>query len=241
MKLREYAKDVVPALYRNRNMSRQTRNSYILSAARLCEWLGKEIDLADVSVQLIDRFREVDKASAGHVRGLMATHDPIKFKKRRRDLKKAKPGPCSEAGMYLSNVYANKYEPLALRSRRPNTKRLYRTTLAMFDTFLKRDATLDDLQDDVVSRFASWRLENGLSKFSVNKDLFNLLALWRWCHRKGLVETWPDVELEKPPRRQPMAWTEVEMKKLYRTAAKLDGKVGKLRARDFWAALLLVC
>ena len=103
---------------------------------------------------------------------------------------------------YLDVLYQEQYEPLALRSRRPNTKRLYRATLKFFDEFLGRRATIDDLNDATVSAFAAHRLDSDLSKYTVNRDLFNLLALWRWCHRKRIVRNWPDVELEKPPGRQ---------------------------------------
>src|SRR4051812_17222608 len=107
----------------------------------------------------------------------------------------------------LASLYAEHYEPLALRSRRPNTKRLYRTTLKYFDEFLGRKATTTDLNDATVSAFAAYRLESGLSKSSVNKDLFNLLAFWRWLHKKHIVKNWPDVALEKPPIRVPVALT----------------------------------
>jgi site-specific recombinase XerD len=103
----------------------------------------------------------------------------------------------------LLPLYITKYEPLALRSRRPNTRRLYRTTLRFFERFLERPATLADLTDDTVSAFAAWRLGHGLAKGSVNKDLFNLLALWRWLHKKGYIANWPDVELEVPSKRSP--------------------------------------
>jgi len=243
MTIREYLHEMLPTLAPGRRKS--TLQAYARGVEALYRWLGREIELADMSPHLIERFRAVDSLAAGSVRAIMATHDPVRFRMRsqasaRRFAKSKKPGPCSEAEIYLSNVYEQRYEPLALRSRRPSTKQLYRTTLAAFDRFLKRAATLGDLNDETVSRFATWRLASGLSKYSVNKDLFNLLALWRWCHRKGLVEAWPDVELEKPPRRQPMAWTKAEIQKLYRTAASLPGKVGKLRACDWWAALLLL-
>ncbi len=238
MKLSEYLEDVMPTLLPD--MPKSTRCSYRKAVSKLTKWLGKEIELQDVSVSLIDRFRVDHPALAGRIRGIMATHDPVKFRQRKPERPKAKSALPSEAGIYLENVYAKKYEPLALRSRRPNSKRLYRTTLKMFDKYLERAATLDDLSDETVSAFASWRLDSGLSKSSVNKDLSNLLALWRWCFRKQLVDRWPDVALEVPAKAQPLAWTEDEMKKLYLTATNLEGKLGKLSASHWWCALLLV-
>ncbi len=238
MTLREYVDQVMPVVAPERN--RRTCWMHRTAAEALAAWLGREPELSDMSPQLVESFRKVDALNAGRVRSVMATHDPVRFRPRRRRDAQPANAPPSQAGVYLLNVY-ERYEGTALRSRRPNSKRLYRTTLKMFDRFLERHATIDDLNDETVARFAAWRLGKGLSKHSVNKDLFNLLALWRWCCRKGIVELWPDVELEIPPRRQPVAWTEAEIKRLYQTVANLDGYVGIIPAAKFWTALLLVC
>jgi integrase len=140
----------------------------------------------------------------------------------------------------LQSVYEGQYEPLALRSRRPNTKRLYRTTLRAFDKFLTRVATIDDLNDATVSAFAAHRLDSGLSKFSVNKDLFNLLALWRWAHRKGIVANWPDVALETPPERAPVALTMAELARLLAAIKAEPEAPGTAVGARFWLALFLL-
>lgn len=140
----------------------------------------------------------------------------------------------------LQSLYEGRYEPLALRSRRPNTKRLYRSTLRSFDKFLTRKATLDDLNDATVSAFAAHRLDSGLSKFSVNKDLFNLLAIWRWAHRKGIVTNYPDVALETPPERAPVALTVDELARLLASIRAEPGLVGQTTGAYFWLALFLV-
>lgn len=136
----------------------------------------------------------------------------------------------------LADVYGTLYEPLALRSRRPNTKRLYRTTLKLFDRFNCRKSTLADLNDATVSAFAAYRLGAGLSKYSVNKDLFNLLAIWRWCHKKHLLRNWPDVALEKPPARVPVALTREELAAVRAAIEAERTPPGK----EFWLALFLV-
>lgn len=140
----------------------------------------------------------------------------------------------------LESVYQDLYEPRALRSRRPNTKRLYRTTLRYFNLYLNRRAKLSDLNDATVSGFAAWRLENGLAKRSVNKDLFNLLALWRWLHKKGHVKNWPDVALEVPPVRVPVALMREEVARLMQSLQAETEPVGPFRGADFWGALALV-
>lgn len=140
----------------------------------------------------------------------------------------------------LDALYRERYEPLALRSRRPNTKRLYRTTLRHFNLYLNRPARIRDLNDDTVSGFAAWRIGRGLAKRTVNKDLFNLLALWRWAHKKGYVKTWPDVALESPPVRVPVALTRDELAALM---AAIRGEllpVGRQAGPAFWRALVLI-
>jgi integrase len=140
----------------------------------------------------------------------------------------------------LDSLYADFFEPLALRSRRPNTKRLYRTTLRYFSLYLGRPAIATDLNDATVSRFAASRLADGLAKRSVNKDLFNLLAIWRWLHKKGYVKTWPDVSLETPPVRVPIALTREELARVT-AAIKLEkANVGFIAGPQFWLALFLV-
>lgn len=139
----------------------------------------------------------------------------------------------------LKAFYLERYEKLALRSRRPNTKRLYRITLRMFNLYLNREATLDDLNDETVSGFAAWRLDNGLAKRSVNKDLFNLLALWRWAHKKGAVKTWPDVALESPPVRVPVALLREEIAAVMESIDFETLPVGRCSGPSFWRALLL--
>jgi integrase len=232
--VRELKPDIRPHNYR----------MLVNSIDAFCDWVGEDISAADATPEMVAEFEEAtnSKWRASRVLTVLRTYDPIRFRIRhpgagwnRRALDR---GGGSQ--FLLANLYLDHYEPRALRTRRPNTKRLYKTTLIMFDKFLGRSATIDDLTDEKVGRFAAWRVDNGLSKRSVNKDLFNLLALWRWAHRKGLVDEWPDVELEKPPRRTPVAWSEAEIRKLYATMGELPGRVGSIRACDWWQALLLV-
>ena len=140
----------------------------------------------------------------------------------------------------LDSFYTECYEPLALRSRRPNTKRLYRTTLRFFNEHLGRKATVADLNDATVSGFAARRLADGLAKRSVNKDLFNLLALWRWLHKKRYVKAWPDVEMERPPVRVPIALTRNELSRLADAIKLEQADVGDVAGPKFWLALMLV-
>ncbi len=239
--LRDYVRVAVREL--KPDIRPHSHKRLVWAVDQFCCWIGEAIAAADVTPEMIDEFAAADSNwRALDMRTVMRMYDPLRFRiknpgsgKNRRALDRG-----NGSQFLLANLYFDHYEPRALRARRPNTKRLYKTTLVMFDKFLGRSATLEDLTDEKVGRFAAWRVDNGLSKRSVNKDLFNLLALWRWAHRKGLVDEWPDVELEKPPRRTPVAWSEFEIRKLYATMGELPGRLGNIRASDWWQALLLV-
>src|SRR5262245_41247757 len=98
----------------------------------------------------------------------------------------------------LREVWETQYRVRQLRSASIKTIRLWQISLDLIDRFLQRPATLADLTDDTLSRFATWRRRGGdVTAATVNRDLASLLALWRWCHRMRMVELWPDVQLEK--------------------------------------------
>lgn len=141
--------------------------------------------------------------------------------------------------MQLDLAFRSMYQPRQLRSASPATLRLWKVALRHFDRFLKRPARTTDLNDNTVSRFAAWRLKT-VSPATVNKDLASILALWRFLHRKSIVKNWPDVQLEKEPRRAPIAWTRDEFNRLFKTAKSFPGMVGQVPSRVWWPTLLLV-
>lgn len=144
------------------------------------------------------------------------------------------------ANQQLRFVYRDKYERIKIRTRRPNTKRLYRITLKFFNLFLGREALISDLNDDTVSAFASWRIDGGLSKKTVNRDLANLLAIWRWLHTRGYVSNWPQVEMESLPERIPVALMEDEIGRVMTAIDTEPLRVGNIPAPVFWRAVMLV-
>lgn len=143
--------------------------------------------------------------------------------------------------IFLDRFYRDRYEPRALRRCRPNTRRLYRTTLRMFARYLERPATLEDLNDCSVSSFALCRKEQGRSPSTVNKDLNNLLAIWRWAHKRHFVESWPDVDLETETKRTPRALSRDELRRLFRSAKEERRPVGQVPGGLWWPTLLLTC
>ncbi len=109
-----------------------------------------------------------------------------------------------------------------------------------FERFLERPATLSDLCNDTVSAFAACRVLAGRSKHTVNRELSNLLAIWRWCHKKGYLTNWPDVEMEKAPKRAPVALTAEELERVTKAIQMEQSPVGDFSGPDFWMSLFLL-
>lgn len=141
--------------------------------------------------------------------------------------------------MKLSQAFQTLYQPRQLRSASPATLRLWKIALRHFDRFLRRPATTSDLNDNTVSRFVTWRLQD-VSAATANKDLASILALWRFLHRHRKVKQYPSVQLEREPKRIPTAWTREEFDKLFAAACRCPGMIDHVPARIWWPTLLLV-
>lgn len=137
----------------------------------------------------------------------------------------------------LVGYYDTVYEPMKLRSRAYNTKRLYRTTLRSLARFLGRAPVLADLNNDTVNLYLAWFRNRGRSPYSVNKERFNLLALWRFAARRGDKAGFPEVESDVAPKRVPQAWTLEQMRQLVESLRSMWGTYEGIPRADWWTAL----
>jgi integrase len=128
---------------------------------------------------------------------------------------------------------------LPLRIDKPNTERLYRTSIKKFGDYLGRPAVLGDFTDDTVARYLAELKRKGAAPHSVSKEYDQLTALWRFASRRRTVETYPTLLRPKVPEYAPVAWTIEEFTKLVDAAAETDGYIGKVPAGKWWKALLL--
>jgi integrase len=138
----------------------------------------------------------------------------------------------------LLKELAKKYRLRNLGSASQSSLKTWTIAFRMFDRFLGRPATVDDLDDDVFCAFIAWRRQS-VASATVNRDLVSLLACWRWGHKIGKVPRWPQVNLQKVPTRTPMAWTQEEFNALLSAAKQSCGFIGCVQASDWWTALLL--
>ncbi len=140
----------------------------------------------------------------------------------------------------VQDLYDRIYLPVRLRSRAENTKRLYQFSLDRFSEFLARPAVLADFDELTMCRFLAWRRSTGVAASTVERDRYNLIALWRFANRRKLVDTWPEIDPEVIPERVVLAWTETEMHTLIGACKLAEGKIGQCPASLWWQALHLI-
>lgn len=146
----------------------------------------------------------------------------------------------TQAARTITDYFETWYCPVKLAMRTERTHHQYRVVIRLFGDFLERPATLDDLQDDVVTAFIGWGRQNrNWSPATCNKARNHLCALWRYAARKRHVDDFPDIDPVPGYRRIPEAWTGEEVQAILRAATLTAGYVGSIPARFFWTALLL--
>jgi integrase len=139
--------------------------------------------------------------------------------------------------MLLSVFLDTVYVPLRLRGRSDETIRLLRHAVRQFSLWLGHDATLDDLDDLVVSRFLAARAVK-LKPLSVSRERSGLCSIWNLAHRRGLVRCAPCVAPELVPERIPRALTTAELGRLWIAAGNATGWVGPIHSGVWFRALL---
>lgn len=138
--------------------------------------------------------------------------------------------------MTLDELLDRYYIPLKLRGRSPETVRLLRHAIRFFGRWLRRPATLEDLDDLVVSQYLAARAEQ-LQPNSLARERSGLLALWNLAQARGLVRLRPLVAPEIIPERTPRAFTAEELTRLWRACGAVPGWVGPIPAGVWWQAL----
>ena len=174
--------------------------------ARLGEWLASEGFKPDSIASTKTRLRTLWRFAS--------SEKVVAIPPAKKQYKSALPWESeSPAERSLRWFFATHYRPLKLRSRSDNTARLYDHTMRNFSRFLGRDAMLEDLTDDTVSRLLSWIIDRGRSPHTAEKERCQLLAIWRFACRKKFLDEWPDVDSCKRPTRIPRAWTQADLVK----------------------------
>ena len=142
----------------------------------------------------------------------------------------------------LADILANQYAPL--RRLSPRTVELYGYTLTSFGRWL---ATVEgrepgpprvaDLEDIMVAKFVAYR-EQERCTVTAKKDRTQLLALWRYCARKRLVDQFPELPPMRTPEKVPRAYTAADLEALLAYFSRIDGTVADVPASVWWSSLV---
>jgi integrase len=138
--------------------------------------------------------------------------------------------------MLLSEFFRGVYIPRKLRGKSPGSIRLYWLCLSQFDRSIGKIADVSDLTEDNILLHLSRR--SHVAPATRNKELSQLLALWRFAAQRGVLDSWPHIDKEHEPERDPIAWMPDELEKLLAGAAKVAGKIGNAPASLFWLAMI---
>lgn len=150
------------------------------------------------------------------------------------------PREIAAGPLYLVDLLG-RYEQKKLRGKACGTLGQYETAIKHLKAFLRdRDPSTEDLTDKIITDFQFYLVEShGLGVDTVVSYVKKILSLWRFAHRHRIVEAWPEVEMLKIPRHNPIAWTKEELRVLFKVLAAQQGFIGDVAAADYWTALLL--
>jgi excisionase family DNA binding protein len=144
------------------------------------------------------------------------------------------------AQVSLRDFFRAQYWPRKTRGRSAGNCRLYEISLNNFKKFLGREGTLGDLDDDVIVAWTHWHIDHGRAASTANRNLAEVLALWRFAAKRRYVAQFPTVELLCEPKRTPQAWNADQVRAIFAAAANVKGMLGDFQASTWWLALMQV-
>lgn len=115
-----------------------------------------------------------------------------------------------------------------------------RISVSAMERHAGRPLCTSDLSDELLNSYVDW-LRSERKPDTVRTRRGNLLILWRYAWREGLVEQPPrKVRRLRPIRRTPTAWTRDEVLQLIATAATQDGTFWNtsVRRAAWWESLI---
>lgn len=116
-----------------------------------------------------------------------------------------------------------------------------RTVARRFSKFLKRPATIADLNENTVNGWLTAILAEGLGRITVKSYRGAIIMLWRFAADENLCDAPRKIKTIKVPKAVPLAWSVAEVRRLLAQAQAMPGyyECGVAKAA-FWAAFILV-
>jgi integrase len=138
----------------------------------------------------------------------------------------------------LRDFYNRYYRPIQLAQASCDCKKQYLQNIRKADDAAGGTCRLSDLSDDLLARVCGRLLSEGRSPATANKVRSQLVALWNFAARRGLVTTWPTLRKYREYKREPTAWTREQLTRLFAVAASRKGSIGRVPASLWWLTLL---
>jgi integrase len=224
---------------------------YIRSVvAKFERFKGGEVRCMEVNQAMIDQFyrwsielghhKNTVAADVGFIKGLVRRWDPKRFPREDGNYKALTFVNADIEGT-LEQLFQQHYLPERPQIGCARTVDLYGKCFHVFGLFLGHPATLADCTDVVLGRYLRWLVEvRGVKPQTANMYGKRIKAIWNWAARKHLVNQFPTIGNLPVAERDPVSWTEEELRALLKACGKQSGKIGSLRASDFWTAFHLV-
>lgn len=138
----------------------------------------------------------------------------------------------------LEQLFMQKYLPLNPRIASKASIRNYGFALRYFGEFLGRPATIGDLNDETVSQYMRYIVDERKNKArTANNYAKRIIAIWNWCAKKRLVADHPTISLLPVPQLIPSCWLTEEMEAIHRACLKAPGNFGRVSRANYWIAL----
>lgn len=127
---------------------------------------------------------------------------------------------------------------------KPRTIKLYKTIIRHFDRFVRTQRGGDvgrviHLADANLVAYVSWRISNGIAKYTAEREAAKLFALWRVAAKPP--RCWiapPSVKLPRSKVAPAKAFLKQQLRTLFRDAHQTQRVVGGLPGSIYWPACL---
>jgi integrase len=157
---------------------------------------------------------------------------------------RASPGWDDPGAVTLVEFFERLYRPLRLLGRSASTTHAYRRVIRGLAKFLRRDATVADLRDEILADCLDHMLKSGRAPNTVKLHRALLVCLANLAARKRLVPEF--VELPRVPtyHHLPVAWHPDQFQAILdalsrRAFLRQPPTVAGIPWRDWWLSLLL--
>ncbi len=127
---------------------------------------------------------------------------------------------------------------LRVKIRDEKTRSYYGYAIKAFGAHLGRQPLVTDLNDDTVTEWLIATIETSKAISTARERIGRVLTLWKWAAQRGIVEQFPTVERPQVPDPDPIALTEEELGRLFKSAGEERGEICGIHASDWWSAWL---